>query len=648
MEKQIQELREELSAREHLLRGKDLRLREMQHRLDLVQASFSWRVTAPIRRLADWLTRMTGVSVAAAKAVTADNDVAYPEWIYHYDALSADDLLGIAAHLETLPGKPLISILMPVYNTPEQWLRLSIESVLGQIYPHWELCIADDASTAPHVRPLLEEYRERDSRIKVVFRTENGHISLSSNSALELATGEFIALLDHDDELAPHALYMVAVEVNRHPTVDIIYSDEDKIDDQGRRFQPLFKPDWNPDLFYSQNYVSHLGVYRTTLLRGVGGFRKGYEGSQDYDICLRCVANTEASRIRHIPFILYHWRAISGSTAISTREKGYAETAAVRALVDHFSAVCPGVTVRSGVWPTTYVATYPLPDEAPLVSLIIPTRNGYEVLKRCINSIRKKTAYKRYEIIIVDNQTNDPRTLDYLLLLATRGYARVIRYDDHFNYPAINNLAVAQARGEVVGLLNNDLEVISPQWLTEMVRQALRPDIGAVGAKLYYPNNRVQHGGVILGLRGIAGHAHLGVPRNQIGYWGRLVLVHNLSAVTGACLVVRKQLYETVGGLDGENLPVAYNDVDFCLRLQEQGYRNLWTPFAELYHHESYSRGQEDTEEKRQRLQRESDYMVKRWGGLLYNDPAYNPNLTLDWTDFSLATPPRVIKPWIR
>lgn len=646
IEKQIIAIREELNNKELQLRGKDLRLQELQQRLDLVYDSFSWRITAPLRRIADWLGRRTGVTIAAAQHDTADNGAAYAEWVRQYDTLAPEDFRAISRHIDQLAYKPLISIVMPVYNTPEEWLRLAIESVLAQLYPFWELCIADDASTAPHIRPLLEEYRQSDSRIKVVFRSKNGHISAASNSALELATGEFTALLDHDDELAAHALYMVAVKLDQHPDADIIYSDEDKIDEQGRRFLALFKPDWNPDLFFSQNYISHLGVYRTSLIKKIGGFRIGYEGSQDYDLCLRCVASTDASRIHHIPFVLYHWRAIAGSTAVSTHQKSYAEQAAVRALSDYFETIDPAISVKAGKRHTTYTVTYPLPKKPPMVSLIIPTRDGYQVLKRCVESIRRKTDYLNYELIIVDNQSAEPETLDYLKSLERQGIARILHYDAPFNYSAINNFAVSEARGEVVGLLNNDLEVISKGWLTEMVRHAIRPEIGAVGAKLYYPTNRIQHAGVALGIGGVAGHLHHGYFREQLGYSGRLVLVQDFSAVTAACLLVRKAVYEEVGGLDEENLAIAYNDIDFCLKVREAGYRNLWTPFAELYHHESFSRGYETSPDRQARFDRETACMLRRWGAMLDKDPYYSPNLTLDAPDYTLAWPPRVVKPW--
>jgi GT2 family glycosyltransferase len=572
---------------------------------------------------------------------------AYQEWINAYDTLSAADKAAIRAHIATFRHSPRISVLMPVYNTPEQWLRRAIESVRCQLYPHWELCIADDASPAPHVRPLIEEYRQLDPRIRVVFREQNGHISAASNSALELATGEFAALLDHDDELAEHALYLVAELLNRHQGADIIYSDEDKIDEAGRRFEPFCKPAWNPDLFLAQNYLSHLGVYRTDLLRRVGGFRQGFEGSQDYDLAIRCVAATKAEHIRHIPFILYHWRAIAGSTALSTAQKGYAEDAAVRALGEHFRAVNPAITVEPGGWPTTYRARYPLPDPPPRVTIMIPTRDGLSLLRRCVTSIREKTAYPDYELLIVDNRSTDPATLSYLEGLAASGAARVLPYDGEFNFSAINNFAARQATGGILCLLNNDMAVITPEWLMEMVTQALRPEIGAVGAKLAYPDDRIQHAGIILGLMGVANHSHQFRSRHLPGYFAQLKVPRSVAAVTGACLVVRRELFDLVGGLDETHLPVAFNDVDFCLRLNEAGYRTLWTPYAELYHHESASRGSDQAGERRARLAAETAYMQKRWGARLMNDPYYSPNLSLERNDFSLARPPRVVKPWV-
>lgn len=575
-------------------------------------------------------------------------NVTYERWIALHDTLTGEDLEAIRTHVAVLASRPFISVLMPTYNTPDEWLRRAIESVREQLYPYWELCIADDASTTPRVRKVLEEYARLDPRIRVVFREINGHISAASNTALGIATGDFLALLDHDDELPKHALYMVALALDEDPRLDLIYSDEDKIDESGRRFGPYFKPDWNPDLFTAQNMVSHLGIYRMSLVRSLGGFREGYEGSQDWDLALRFSEAIPASHIHHIPHILYHWRAIDGSTAAMAGEKPYALQSAARGLRDHLerTGYQGSISQTAGMYFRIHPKT---PTPPPLVSIVIPTRNGLSLMRRCIDSLREKTRYPNYEILIVDNQSDDPEMLAYLKQIDADGIARILTYDLPFNYSAINNFAVKEARGSYLCLMNNDIEVISEYWLDEMVGQASRPDIGAVGAKLYYPDDTIQHAGVILGMEGVAGHLYSRVGRYSGGYMTRLLLVQNVSAVTAACLVVRKVLYEEVGGLDERNLPVAFNDVDFCLRLLEHGYRNLWTPCAELYHHESATRGPEDTLEKILRFQREVAYMRGRWGSMLDRDPAYNANLTLhnnSWPYLALA--PRVDKPWNR
>jgi glycosyltransferase involved in cell wall biosynthesis len=563
-------------------------------------------------------------------------DSRYLRWINYFD-YSEEDRSSVEARIEYLAAKPLISVLMPVYNTPETLLDDAIASVATQIYDNWELCIADDASTAPWVRPTLERWMMRDPRIKVNFRSENGHIAAATNSAFELATGEFVALLDHDDILRPHALAEVAFALDRNPDAEIIYSDEDKIEEDGRRrFDPFFKPDWNPDLFLSQNYLNHLTVHRTANIRATGGWRQDYYGSQDYDLNLRIVRAIDQRRIVHIPKILYHWRLTPQSMAQDEGSKGYAVESAIKALQSYLDGSETRGLVEQIPETNWYRIRYALPEPAPLASLIIPTRNGFAILKSCIDSIVAKTTYPNYEIIIVDNGSDDPETLSYFRDLEARGAARVLPYPHPFNYSAINNFAVAQAKGNVVALVNNDIEVISPDWLTEMVSLALRPGIGCVGAKLYYPNDTIQHAGVIVGLGGVAGHSHKMFERKARGYFGRLKVTQNVSAVTGACLVVKKSIYEEVGGLDEENLKVAFNDVDFCLKVTEAGYFNVWTPFAELYHHESVSRGSEDDPVKRARFKSEVLFMKSKWGSVLSGDPHYSPHLTLKYEDYSI------------
>ena len=588
--------------------------------------------TGGVRGFGEWLYRF---HEAHDIGVSLD----YQSWIQRFDTLNDGDLRQMRDRAVTFRHKPLISVLVPVYNTPETWLRRCIDSVLAQAYPHWQLCLADDASTQPHVARVLAEYAARDARIAVVSRPRNGHISEASNSAIGIATGEYFALLDHDDELAPHALYLMAKAVNEKPGLKLVYSDEDKLDEKGVRFDPYFKPDWNPDLFLSHNVVCHLTLYDAAMVRELGGFRRGYEGSQDYDLALRCVARLRADEIGHVPHVLYHWRAIAGSTALSGGEKSYAEDAGRRALEDHLaeagehgaevSAVTGGYRIR-----------HPLRG-APLVSLIIPTRDRLDLLQRCIDSILAKTTYRNFEILVVDNQSSEPETLAYFDSLAGREDVRILPYDAPFNYSRLNNFAAAQARGEVIGLVNNDVEVIEGGWLEEMASHAMRPGNGAVGAMLYYPDDRIQHAGVIIGLGGVAGHAYTAMPKGFPGQHHRAQLTQNLSAVTAACLLVRKDVFDEVGGLD-ESLEVAFNDIDFCLRIAAAGYRNVWTPWAELYHYESATRGYEDNPVKKARFDGEVARMQARWGRSLLWDPAYSPNLGVNGHNFPLAIPPRL------
>jgi GT2 family glycosyltransferase/glycosyltransferase involved in cell wall biosynthesis len=572
----------------------------------------------------------------------------YATWVRRFDTPTLAETISWRARIEALAAaeRPLVSVLMPVYNTPETWLVKAIESVRAQWYPHWELCIADDASTAPHVRRLLEDYLRRDARIRVTFREKNGHISAASNSALAFATGEFTVLLDHDDELAPHALAEIVFAFAAAPTRVFIYSDEDKLDELGRRFDPYFKPDWNPDLLLGQNYTCHLSAFRTTRLRAIGGFREGLEGSQDWDLTLRATEGLKPAEIHHIPRILYHWRAIPGSTALVIDQKEqYPFVAARKALADHLE--------RTGV-PAELVPVAghhwrikrPLPSPVPKASIIIPTRNNDALLRVAIDSLLAKTAYPNFEIIVVNNHSDEPATLAYFEELR-RQDVRVIDFEAPFNFSALNNFAARQAAGSVLAFLNNDIEVISTDWLDEMVSQALRLEIGAVGAMLYYPDDTVQHAGAVLGLTGpagrdgVAGHAFKGARRGSEGQRNRLRLVQNYSAVTAACLVVRRAVFDEVGGFNERNLAVAFNDIDFCLRVRKAGHWNLWTPFAEFYHHESASRGLEDTPEKIARFQSEVAYMRSTWGAILDADPAYNVNLSLQHEDFSLSFPPR-------
>lgn len=559
----------------------------------------------------------------------------YAAWIARHDELTPARLDELQSRVGALSDPPLISVLMPVFDPPERLLREAIESVRSQVYERWELCIADDHSTRPHVAKMLRAYADLDPRIKVVFRETNGHIGRATNSAFGLAGGDWLALLDHDDVLRPHALAELALEIARRPDAALIYSDEDKLSPDGERLDPYFKPDFSRELLRSQNYFNHLTAYRADVVRAVGGWRPGYEGSQDYDLNLRVFERVGGTRIHHIAKVLYHWRAGAGSTASSGTAKNYAYRAGLRALEDHLrrTGLAAGIEAAPGV---QYYRVRPaLPDPSPLVSLIIPTRDRGDLLGRCVRSILEQTSYRTFEVLIVDNGTAEKRALATLAELSRHANVRVLRYDKPFNFSAINNFAVRHARGTMLALVNNDVEVIAPDWLTEMVSWAGQPDVGCVGAKLYYPNETIQHAGVVLGIGGVAGHSHRFMSRAASGYFARLKIVHNVSAVTAACLVVRKSIYEQVEGLNEADLPVAFNDVDFCLRVREAGYTNVFTPYAELYHHESVSRGAEDSPQKLARFQREVRYMKQRWD--LTPDPLYSPHLTYEREDFSLG-----------
>ncbi len=566
----------------------------------------------------------------------------YHFWIRRYDRLRREDRRLIGQQIARFQNPPLLSVLLPVYNSNLKWLRRAIQSVQEQLYPHWELCVADDASTDAKVWPLLEKFAHRDARIRLMRRTRNGHISAASNDALALARGEFVALLDHDDELAPAALYFVALALQKDPNLQVIYSDEDKLDRQSRRSDPYFKSDWNPQLFLGQNYISHLGIYRTELVRRVGGFRVGFEGSQDYDLTLRCLEQIAPEEIHHIPRVLYHWRTTDESTATFAAAKPYAQEAAQRAVQEHLDrvGVAGEVVPHYGAYQRV---KYALPAERPLVSILIPTRDRAPLLRKCIESIFARTDYWPYEVIVLDNESHEGETHAFFDSLGER--ARVVRIEGPFNYSRLNNRGVALARGALVLLLNNDVEVINELWLSEMVSHAARPEVGMVGARLWYPEGTMQHGGVILGAGGIAGHAHAGI-RHEHGYFARAHLTQNFSAVTGACALVRREIYERLGGLDEKNLAVAFNDIDFCLRVREAGFQIIWTPHAELHHEESASRGFANSNPEQVRFLAEIDHMNATWGEALQRDPFYNPNLSLGEDLFTLAFPPRLRDPW--
>jgi glycosyltransferase involved in cell wall biosynthesis len=558
----------------------------------------------------------------------------YAKWTIKYDTLLDDDLGAIRERVRSLPYCPMISAVMPVFNTPAPWLRRAIESIQQQLYPNWELCIADDASTASDLRSILEHYAAEDPRIKVAFRRQSGHISRTTNSALDLVTGQFTALVDHDDELPPHAFYMVAEELNAHPDADLVYSDEDKIDEYGRRYGPYFKSDWNPDLFLSHNMISHLGVYRTELVRELGGFREGYEGSQDYDLALRVIEQTTPDRIRHIPYVLYHWRAVPGSAARGSSEKSYAITAARNAIGDHLLRRQIRAEVTSAAIPIFHRVRYKLANQRIKLSIIV---QGDDVPARAdwVRDLSKDNEHCEFEVLVAgrDGLRSDERFDPRL----PSGDLRSGR---------LSNRAARVATGEVLAFLDGNLEIVTPSWAEEMVSLALRPEVGAVGARIFYPNGRVFHAGIVIGVGGIAARAHDGFGARRKGSVGRALLQQNFSAVSGACLVARRDVFEQIGGFD-ETLPAPYADIDLCLRIRRRGYLICWTPYAK-FRYRQLPKHRELLCKMAHGKRASGDVPLKLAGEEFPNgDPYYSPNLSLDNADYSLAFPPRLQRPWL-
>lgn len=562
----------------------------------------------------------------------------YPGRIRHLSTLTDHKINELRGLAQGIHG-PKLSVLMPVGNPVVDHLRSAIESVIRQIYSNWELCVVGDACTDQHTRAVLAEYAAQEERVRVVFRDSREGAAAASTSALEMARGEFIALFNAHDELREDTLLVIAAEIAADPGACLLYCDECQIDDKGLPLTAHFKPGWNPELLFGQNYVGSLIVARVDLVRDLGGFRPRFEGAHSHDLVLRLSTVCGRKGIHHIPYVLYRRRApwgLVGAGECSAMEAGRL------AVQDHLAATGRPAEVRPGPAPFTYRVEFLLPHPRPLVSIIIPTRNALEMLTRCVNSLIHNTAYRDFEVLIVDNQTDEKKAREYLKQCAKRPKFRILTYDEPFNYSAINNFAAQRAHGEFLCLLNNDTEVITSEWLDELVMWGAQPGIGAVGAKLLYPDGTIQHAGITLGIMGLAGHAHKGFRAESLGYFNRLAVAHEVGAVTGACMLLRKAHYEAIGGMDGEHLPVAFNDVDLCLRLGAYGLRNVWTPTAVLYHHESKSRGCDDTREKRARFEREIDYMLTVWSDKLADDPAYNPNLSRNREDFGLAWPPQV------
>ena len=627
-------------------------LEENRQQLETVLRSTSWRLSAPLRGLVRWLR----ASLPLARRLLGRNDQprtfqieasTYARWLRQYSTLDPEARSQLAARIETLRAKPLISVIMPSYNIDPKFLSEAIDSVRRQIYPVWELCITDDASTLAGVRECLEAAAAADPRIKITFRTRNGNICAASNTALELATGDYVALLDADDVLAEDALFWVADAIASHPDVDLIFSDEDKLDAHGRRFDPHFKSAWNPALMLSQNAFSHLGVFRRALVEKVGRFREGYEGAQDHDLVLRCADATSTERIRHIPRVLYHWRVLPESTASSLSSKPFAWDAGRRAIADHLA--------RRGIKAEVarahhgyYQVSYSLPDPPPLVSIIVPSTFSNRGTLAWLASILARTRYPHFEILLLATEAHFAAVRGnkgFDTLVADARVRTCVHDVTPFNYSAVNNLGVAQASGQVLCFLNDDIEIGTPDWLTELVARVHLAGVGAAGPLLHYPSGAIQYAGILLGVGGVADHAFRNMEPGHVGYFARGVLEQDYSALTAACLVMRREAFEAVGGFDAA-LPAAFNDIDLCLRIRRLGWRLIWTRLAALTHHESLTFGPPTTADRRAQFEHDRALMRRRWEAVIENDPCYNPNLSLDPPrQFELAFPPRLAGP---
>ena len=584
-----------------------------------------------------WKTQGSAALVGkvAAKVRTASTrEIPYQKWIVRH--LPGPKELE-RQRREKFDFQPKISIVIPLYKTQEKYLRQLVETIKEQTYPNWELCLSDGSGANSPIAGLLESLAASDERIKVVSHEESLQISENTNAAIEIATGDYIAFADHDDELTPNALFECVKALNKNRDVKVLYSDEDKMSMDGHKFfQPHFKPDYNPDLLCTVNYICHLFVVDRKVIEQVGTLRKEFDGAQDYDFIFRCIEAVSPEEICHVPKILYHWRCHEESTAENPESKTYAFESGKRAIEEHYRRTGIDAEVYQGEFLGLYRTRFHR-DHDPLISIIIPNKDHIDDLKRCIDSIEAKSTYTNHEYIIVENNSEEKETFAYYEQLeAVNPKVHVVYYKGHFNYSAINNFGVQYAKGEYFLLLNNDTEIINDDCLEELLGYCTREDVGAVGARLYYEDDTIQHAGVVIGFGGIAGHCFVQQKRGFTGYCHRIICAQDYSAVTAACMMVKREAFEKVGGLS-EELQVAFNDIDFCMKLRQAGYLIVYNPYAELYHYESKSRGLEDTPEKVARFNQEIATFEKRWPDILKNgDPFYNPNLTLDSQDFSL------------
>ena len=566
-------------------------------------------------------------------------EVPYGPW---YEAYVPDEAALEKQRHHHFEYSPLISVAVPAYRTPEKFLAQMIDSLLAQTYGNWELCIANGSPEDSAMKKVLEEYTKKDSRIRVSELTENKGIAGNTNAALEMVQGEFVGLLDHDDLLAPNALYEIVRALDEDRNLDAVYTDEDKVTTElDEHFQPHLKPDFNLDLLRSNNYICHFFVVRRSIVQKVGGFCQEFDGAQDHDFIFRCIETAE--KVGHIPEILYHWRTHKASTADNPASKMYAFDAGKRAIEAHLKR-----TGTEGIVSHTpdlgfFRVKYPVQGQ-PLVSVIIPNKDEKETLKACIDSIREKTEYPNYEIIIVENNSTTDEIFQYYKELSQDSRIRLLRWKKEFNYSAINNYGVRHANGEYLLFLNNDVTVITPGWIKELLGVCQRPEVGAAGVKLIYPDNTIQHAGCVIGLGGIAGHMFVDMPANRTGYLHKASILQDMSAVTAACMMMKRTAFEEAGGFT-EKLSVAFNDVDLCLKVRKNHKLIVYDPYVQLYHMESKTRGAEDNKEKVRRFQEEIEYMRCQWIDILKKgDPYYNKNLSLTKWNYSLRPLPGMTK----
>ncbi len=610
--------------------------KEYKEEIEEIKRSKAWRLIEGYRKiyqLFGWLPLAREKLAASLRPQENGADKNAPTNIHKYVYMfTEEDCSRVRSELLLLEKKPLISLVMPVYNVDPAWLETAIESVKTQLYENWELCLVDDASTSEETIACLNKIRH--PRIRIHYLDKNRNISGATNEAIRFATGEYLAFMDNDDELTPDALFEAVKAIN-NTDADLIYSDEDFIDLDGEYIDPHFKPDFSPDLLLSHNYITHFVVVRKKLVEDVGLLDSRYDGAQDHELLLRVTEKTD--KVYHIQKVLYHWRKSETSTSFASDAKPGALMSAHMALQDTLDRRGIEAEVLDEKLPFFFRVKRKIID-TPLVSIVIPFRDKPDLLATCVNSILDHSTWENYEIIAVSNNSRSSETFSLIHQLEEKSTRfRCFEFNEEFNFSRVVNYGVSQSKGEYLIILNNDIEVISWDWIEAMLEHAQRQEVGAVGAKLLYPNNTIQHAGIIIGLGGYAGHSHKLCPINRPGYFNLLHSIQNVSAVTGACMMIARSKFDAINGFDEENFKVAYNDVDFCLRLREQGLLNVFTPYAELYHHESISRGYEDTEEKQMRFSGEKERLKARHRSIFeQGDPYYNSNLTHDREDYSI------------